>query len=158
MGTEASLADTAIQYWPVVAITLVSIVGAVLVLSLARAIINRRHLQTRERTWLEITPPSSIAKTPEATEQLFSVIHGTRAARPLKDKFIGRSPTYSFEIVSTRKEGIRYLLQLEKSKSKSIQKAITSYIPDSKVKEISRDDTTADKVIEFKENGHYVLP
>ena len=53
MGTEASLADTAIQYWPVVAITLVSIVGAVLVLSLARAIINRRHLQTREMTWLD---------------------------------------------------------------------------------------------------------
>ena len=158
MGSETSFADTALQYWPVVAITLASIVGAVFVLLLVQAIINRRHLRAREMTWLEITPPSSIAKTPEATEQLFSVIHGTRAARPLKDKLIGRSPTYSFEIVSTRKEGIRYLLQLEKSKSKSIQKAITSYIPDSKVKEISRDDTTADKVIEFKENGHYVLP
>jgi hypothetical protein len=104
----------------------------VLVLSLIRAIVNRRYLRAREMAWLEITPPSSIAKTPEATEQLFSVIHGTRAARPLKDKLIGRSPTYSFEIVSTRKEGIRYLLQLEKSKSKSIQKAITSYIPYSK--------------------------
>ena len=125
MGSETSLADTAIQYWPVAAITLVSVVGIVLVLSLIRVIINRRHLRTREMAWLEITPPSSIAKTPEATEQLFSVIHGTRAARSLKDKLLGRSPAYSFEIVSTRKEGIRYLLQLEKSKSKSIQKAIT---------------------------------
>lgn len=158
MGSESSLADTALQYWPVAAITLVSIVCAVLIFLAVRTVLNRRYLHVREMTWLEITPPSTIAKTPEATEQLFSVIHGTRAARPLKDRLLGRSPTYSFEIVSTRKAGIRYLLQLEKLKSKSIQKAITSYIPDSKVKEISCNDTTADKVIEFKENGHYILP
>lgn len=158
MGSETSLADTALQYWPVVAISLASLVSVLLALSLLQVIVNRRFLRSRETVWLEITPPSSIAKTPEATEQLFSVIHGTRAARPLKDKFLGRSPTYSFEIVSTRKEGIRYLLQLEKFRSKSIQKAITSYIPDSKVKEIDYHATDADKVIEFKENGHYVLP
>ena len=158
MGSETSLADTALQYWPIVAISLASLVSVLFALLLLQVIVNRRHLRSREMTWLEITPPSSIAKTPEATEQLFSVIHGTRAARPLKDKFLGRSPTYSFEIVSTRKEGIRYLLQLEKFRSKSIQKAITSYIPDSKVKEIDYHATDADKVIEFKENGHYVLP
>jgi hypothetical protein len=45
----------------------------------------------------------------------------------------------SFEIVSTRKDGIRYLLQVEKTRSKNIQKVITSYIPDSKVKEIERE-------------------
>lgn len=158
MGSESSLADTALQYWPVAAITLVSIVCAVLIFLVARTALNRRYLHVREMTWLEITPPSTIAKTPEATEQLFSVIHGTRAARPFKDKLLGRLPTFSLEIVSTRKEGIRYLLQLETLRSKSIQKAITSYIPDSKVKEVSRNNTDADKVIEFRENGHYVLP
>ena len=158
MGSESSLADTALQYWPVVAIALASIICGVLIFLVVRTALNRRYLHVRETTWLEITPPSTIAKTPEATEQLFSVIHGTRAARPFKDKLLGRSPTFSLEIVSTRKEGIRYLLQLEKSRSKSIQKAIISYIPDSKVKEVSRDNTDADKVIEFRENGHYVLP
>lgn len=158
MGSESSLADTALQYWPVAAVTLASIVCVVLIFLAVRTVLNRRHLHVREMTWLEITPPSTIAKTPEATEQLFSVIHGTRAARPFKDKLLGRSPTFSLEIVSTRKEGIRYLLQLEKSRSKSIQKAISSYIPDSKVKEVSRDNIDADKVIEFRENGHYVLP
>ena len=57
MGSETSFADAALQYWPVVAITLASIVGAVLVLSLIRAIVNRRYLRAREMTWLEITPP-----------------------------------------------------------------------------------------------------
>lgn len=158
MSRELSLTAIVFSYWLVTVKILAPLISIVLVFLLVRTITNRRHLRTREMTWLEITPPSTIAKTPEATEQLFSVIHGTRAARALRDKLLGRSPTFSFEIVSTRKDGIRYLLQLEKSRSKSIQKAITSYISDSKVKEISYEDTTADKVIEFKENGHYVLP
>ncbi len=108
--------------------------------------------------WLELTPPSSVEKTPEATEQLFSVIHGARAARYLKDKALNRSPVMSFEIVSTRKEGIRYLVQIEKSRSKNVQKVITSYVPDSKVKEVSHEDMVGNDVIEFKETGHYVLP
>ncbi len=108
--------------------------------------------------WIEITPPSSISKTPEATEQLFSVVHGMRTVRSLQEKLLARTPTMSFEIVSTRKDGIRYLLQIEKYRSDSMQKMITSYIPDAKVKEVEREDTPSDRVIEFTETGHYVLP
>lgn len=123
-----------------------------------RIFINRRYLKSREMVWLEITPPSNIAKTPEATEQLFSVVHGTRAARTMREKILDRAPVMSFEIVSTRKEGIRYLIQVERYRSKSVQKIITSYIPDSKVKEIEHETTDADSMLEFKETGHYVLP
>lgn len=124
----------------------------------ARVLINRHYLLGRHMIWLEITPPASIAKTPEATEQLFSVIHGVRAARQFREKLFNRAPVMSFEIVSTRKDGIRYLLQTEASRSKNIQKTIASYIPDSKVKEIKRSMGSVDQVIEFKETGHYVLP
>lgn len=158
MDAIADYITVSIRYWPVVAIAAASIVCLVVIWRIVRAIINRRYLKQREMTWLEITPPSSIAKTPEATEQLFSVLHGTRAARSLKERIINRSPVMSFEIVSTRKDGIRYLLHLEKYRSSSVQKAITSYIPDSKVKEVSRDTDGSYSVIEFKETGHYVLP
>lgn len=158
MDAIADYITVSIRYWPVVAIAAASIVCLVVIWRIVRAIINRRYLKQREMTWLEITPPSSIAKTPEATEQLFSVLHGTRAARSLKERIINRSPVMSFEIVSTRKDGIRYLLQIEKYRSSSVQKAITSYIPDSKVKEVSRDTDGSYSVIEFKETGHYVLP
>lgn len=158
MDAIADYITVSIRYWPVVAIAAASIVCLVVIWRIVRAIINRRYLKSREMTWLEITPPSSIAKTPEATEQLFSVLHGTRAARSLKERMINRSPVMSFEIVSTRKDGIRYLLQIEKNRSSSVQKAITSYIPDSKVKEVSRDTDGLYSVIEFKETGHYVLP
>lgn len=150
--------DTLNRHWQLVVGAIAVAIILWLVFLVVRAIINRRHLFSRDMVWLEITPPANIAKTPEATEQLFSVIHGARAARQLKDRFYSRSPVMSFEIVSTRKDGIRYLVQVEKARSKNLRKAITSYIPDSKVKEIEHGNADADKVIEFKETGHYVLP
>lgn len=146
------------RYWQLIPLTVVAVIVLWCVLTIVRRVANWRHLLRRNMVWLEITPPANITKTPEATEQLFSVIHGARSARQLKEKLYDRSPVTSFEITSTRRNGIRYLMQVEKSRSKNIQKAITSYIPDSKVKEIEYDGVEIDKAIEFKETGHYVLP
>ncbi len=148
---------TSINWW-----MLAYIAGGVAVVALATSvallILNRRHLKKRDMVWLEITPPSSIARTPEATEQLFSVIHGMYAARKFKDKFLGRSPVFSFEITSTKQQGIRYLVQVERSVSQSIQKTIAAYVSDAKVKEIDTPESQRMQVAEFKQTGHYVLP
>lgn len=122
------------------------------------AVLNRRWLIGRPTEWIEITPPASITKTPEATEQLFSVIHGQHAARTLKDRVLHRLPVMSFEIVSTRKNGIRYLVQVEASQSSGLQKTITAYVPDAKVNVVQRTMDASTEVIEFKETGHYILP
>lgn len=144
--------------WQLILALLGIFTGVVFVLLITRAIMWRRYLLRRDMVWLEITPPSTITKTPEATEQLFSVIHGTRAARSLKDKLLARSPVMSFEIVSTKRDGIRFLLQTERRYSSMTQKIIASYVPDSKVKEVERALSPADSVLEFKETNHYVLP
>ena len=128
------------------------------VVRLALLLLNRRSLKHRQMMWLEITPPASVAKTPEATEHLFTVIHGGRAARQLKDKFLGRMPVTSFEIVSTKKDGIRYLVQVESTQSSNLQKTILSYLPDSKVREVALPIQEQVSVIEFKQTKHYVLP
>lgn len=157
MDTTSYL-NAIVGHWQLIVTILAAIVVMWWVLLLVRVLLNRRYLLQRHVVWLEITPPAKIVKTPEATEQLFSVLHGNRAARSFKERLLNRSPVMSFEIVSTRKDGIRYLLQVEKSRSKNTQKAITSYVPDSKVREVERDLSEPDKVIEFKQTGHYVLP
>jgi len=119
---------------------------------------NHWYLKHREMVWLELTPPASITRTPEATEQLFSVIHGLYAARRFKDKLLGRKPVFSFEIVSTKQDGIRYLIQVEKSLSQSLQKTISAYVSDAKVKQVNVVGQTIDGVIEFKEMAHYIFP
>lgn len=158
MDTQPNYFATAIQYWPAAVIFIIataSIIGLLLIIKLA---FNRHHLLHRDMVWLEITPPSNVAKTPQATEQLFSVLHGMHAARSLREKLLGYSPTMSFEITSTRKDGIRYIIQVEKKYSKTVQKAITSYIPESKVTKITHQDMGIDKAIEFRETNHYILP
>ncbi|TXG77774.1 DUF87 domain-containing protein [Patescibacteria group bacterium] len=125
---------------------------------LVRAAINRRYLTRRTMVWLELTPPAQLEKTPESTVQLFSVIHGLRAARSLKERILNRTPVLDFEIVSTKRDGIRYLVQVEQSISDIVQKAITAYVPDARVKEIDYEPPTAKSVIEFKQQHHYVLP
>ena len=158
MDTYTHYVEPALRYWPLAVAIVGSVVGVIALFLLIRIIANRRYLSHRDMVWLEITPPSNIAKTPQATEQLFSVLHGARAARHLKEMLYNRSPVMSFEIASTRNDGIRYLLQVERSRSANVQKTVTSYIPDSKVKEIKRQSTDVDSVIEFQEVGHYVLP
>ncbi|MFZ1249959.1 MAG: DUF87 domain-containing protein [Candidatus Microsaccharimonas sp.] len=147
-----------VDYWVEIVSIAIDVALLVLVMVFVVHLINRRHLKYRDMSWLEVTPPASVTKTPEATEQLFSVIHGMYAARHLKDKVLGRSPVLSFEITSTKKDGIRYLVQVEKALSQSLQKTITAYVPDAKVKEIEAPDQLVDRVIEFRETGHYVLP
>jgi hypothetical protein len=150
--------DYIVANWQLILIVAATATVAVVVMVLIRALLWRSYLLKRETVWLEITPPASIAKTPEATEQLFSVIHGTRAARRLSDKLLGRSPVSSFEIVSSRRDGIRFLVRVNREQSSFIEKVIASYIPNSQVKEINHRAGQADRVIEFRETGHYVLP
>lgn len=157
MDTPAYLTALA-ERWLVIAIFFLVILILALTVSGMILYLNRRYLKRRHMVWLEITPPASITKTPEASQQLFSVIHGLRAARHIKDRILKRTPVLGFEITSTKSQGIRYLIQVERSHSASVQKAITAYIPDSKVNEVDYSSEPPEQVVEFKQRNHYVLP
>lgn len=147
-----------LNHWLSFAITLAVIVVGYWIFHLTLALLNRRHLISRSTEWLELTPPASIAKTPAATEQLFSVVHGLRASRRMKERLLHRAPVMSFEIDSTKAEGIRYLIHVDTRYSQAVQKSIASYIPDSKVQTIEGPHQNLTRVIEFKQLSHYVLP
>jgi hypothetical protein len=140
------------------AIAIICLAALVFLVIFIIRLFNRRHLKHREMIWLELTPPASITRTPEATEQLFSVIHGLYAARRFKYKLLGRKPVFSFEITSTKQDGIRYLIQVEKSLSQGLQKTISAYVSDAKVKQVDGPESTINGVIEFKQTAHYIFP
>lgn len=158
MDDAVRVIDTASSYWQLTLIIIAIVTVIAILYMTATEAANRVHLRRRKSIWLEVTPPTSIAKTPEATEQLFSVIHGTKSARALRDKLLRRFPVFIFEIVSTRKDGIRFFIQTEQAQSVMMQKMIASYIPDSRVKEVDRKVSPVNKVIDFKQTNHYVLP
>ena len=114
----------------------------------------------RETLLLELTPPASVNKSPLDTEQLFRVLHGTMNGQSIIHRAIGRGSIMSFEIVSTKEQGIRYVLQVERRSASSIRQAIISYLPEVKISDAT-DYLTLNKnykVVSFKQTGHYAFP
>lgn len=150
--------DTIITNWRTILAIVVSSLAAFALVMLLRFGINRTALKRRSTQWLEIIPPANVAKTPGATQHLFTVLHGLRATRTIPERLLGRLPVMSCEIVSTKQSGIRFLLQVDAQHSQTVQKTITSYIPDAKVNEIESPSQAYESAISFRQQKHYVLP
>lgn len=123
-----------------------------------RALINRRHYKSRDMVWLEVTPPAQATITPQATEQLFAVLHNLRASRSMRERVLNREPAMSFEITSTKRDGIRYLVQVESRHAGLFEKAIASYVPHAKVSAVEASDHYFDHVTDFIQTNHHIIP
>ena len=80
---------------------------------------------------LELTPPSKTTKQPQSIEQLYVLMHQLGHKSRLN-----RNDRFSLEIVSTRHEGIRYVVRIPKDLEDNFKSQITSYMPDIKFKKI----------------------
>lgn len=113
---------------------------------------------------LELTPLASTKKTAYTTQQLFSVIHSLGVQKTFSDKLLGRKILFSFEIVSTQEQGIRYLLRTRKQDASNVKRSIMSYLPHGEVKIVQeylpdkRKDSQRPKVIEFSLSRHFAYP
>jgi GTPase SAR1 family protein len=118
-----------------------------------------------KQTILEITPPSLTEKESYTTEQLFSLIQSLGKSS-LKDKLLGKKIYFSLEIVSTRSEGIRYLIRTTPEKASILRKTLISYLPQITIKEIkdylpeSLEELKKKeyKIIDFKLANHFAFP
>ncbi len=125
-----------------------------------------RALLKGKQTILEITPPSLTEKESYTTEQLFSLIQSLGKQRSLKDKLLGKKIYFSLEIVSTRSEGIRYLIRTTPEKASILRKTLISYLPQITIKEIkdylpeSLEELKKKeyKIIDFKLANHFAFP
>lgn len=137
--------------------TVIALFLAVLTLKLLEAY----RLLKQQVTYLKLTPPAFNDKTPLATEQLFSVLHGLEATRTLTDKLLRRKVVLSLEVVSSRDAGIRFIICVPKADEALLQQNIASYLPDVRIKK-TKDYLPASlktaRVVEFKQTGHFAYP
>ncbi len=128
-----------------------------------------------EKKFLELTFPSNTSKSAYATEQLYTLLH-TLARR--KDGFLeimfGNKKEYSLEIVSTKNEGIRYILAANPKSIDIIKRSLLSFLPGLKIKEIgdyltnipalnveqedTKDEKTHVGIVELALSSDFVLP
>lgn len=123
-------------------------------------LLDVRRLLKQRSVFLELTPPANANKTPQATKHLFSVLHGLEASRTLLDKLLRRKVAFSLELVSTKQEGIRYVLRVPENDAATFEQAILSYLPDAKMRRVEDflPDGINGRVLELRQTGHFAYP
>jgi hypothetical protein len=148
------------KYLPWILGCIAGLILLIAIVALITKLLNWRWLMKRKLVRLELTPPASVGRTPEATQKLFAVIHGFRNIRPMREKLLHRQTTIAFEIDSTHEGGVRYVTQIDKRLAASLHQAVNSYLPEVKVAIISNIEVIEPhaRVVTFKQTGHYAFP
>lgn len=139
-------------------------VVAILCADLARRYYNFRHHLNRKNVVLELTPPAFARKSPRATEHLFTVLHTIGLSRSFRERLLGRTSSFSFEVLSTRSGGIQYLVRLAAQDIPVFEQQLAAYMPDVQFKEIpDYVDAVLNagipvNIMEFKQARHFAFP
>ena len=141
---------------------LIVIVALILFLFILYIFIKYRMVLGEEYGLLEITPPYESLQSALSTTKLFSVIHSLESQSTFIERFFYIKKTISCELVSSKEEGIRYILRVSKKDSVSIKKSINAYLSKIEIKEtqdyLSLTTNNEWRVQEFKLTKPFAFP
>ncbi|MFA6492596.1 MAG: DUF87 domain-containing protein [Patescibacteria group bacterium] len=125
-------------------------------------LIDLIHQLRQKYIYLEVTPPLVTEISSVSTSELFNLVAGLLNQRSWYDKVILKRSSFSFEIVSTKEKGIRYILQAPESIAQVIEKNMRAYIPGIKIQEASdylpENIALNRRITEYKLAKHFSLP
>ncbi len=87
------------------------------------------RLHTAKHVYLEIKPLKKTELNPYSTEQLFNLFHSITNQRSFIERIFRVTKSISLEIVSTKADGIRYVIRAPQSLSGLIKNSLLSYLP-----------------------------
>ncbi len=162
-----------INFYPLIMLAVVCLLGYILVLFVFQLLAGVRYgigkfQKVPPKVFLELTFPSDTTKSAYATEELYRLLHTLSRQKSFWDNVLQRKNGYSLEIVSTRNEGIRYLLAAEPNVIETIQYSLRSYLPGIRIRVVhdyldpylkhEDDNPKCMGLEEFKLSGHFALP
>lgn len=154
------LTDYISPYLPYLIITLGVLVAASLVFHLLRLWLVWKEAK-RPYVLLEVSPLTTTEQSSFTTTQLFLSVHGLLKQRSWLMRILDIYKSYSFEIVSSKDKGIRYLLRVCDEDASIVKKNLISYLPGIVVKE-SEDyvDSINSKphLLELNLSHHFAFP
>lgn len=120
-------------------------------------------LNKQPQTIFKVKPLRITEQNPYTTEQLFNLIHSLAKQADWLHRFFNVYKSYSLEIVSTKDEGIRYLIRVNRHDADLIKKNLLSYLPGLTV--TKTDDYLSSslnkfpyKATEYKLANHFAFP
>lgn len=96
---------------------------------IALYLIRLKKVVTDEFVYLEVKPTDKTLKSPLSTDQLLTVLHSIVRKQSLWEKLIHFKRNISFELVSTKQSGIRYIFRVPKNNISVIKKTLLAYLP-----------------------------
>ena len=146
---------------PIIYLLLIVVLVLAFKLIIKLFVVHSKLLQ--RYTVFEVKPLQTTEQSSYTTQQLFNLIHGLARQRTFWDRIVNNQKSYSFEIVSKKNEGIRYLIRINQDDAELIRRNLLSYLPGIVINEVS--DYLADtltnyprKVTEFKISNHFAFP
>ena len=91
-----------------------------------------RHLR-EPFLFLEITPPANAKVSANSTTELFGQIYTLLSQGRIWDRIFLKSASTSFEIISSKKGGIRYIVRAPEYRANNIEKSFKAYLPSCKI-------------------------
>jgi hypothetical protein len=155
--------------WPVFIFALILLLIKVfkhsshLLPTLAGKVIPKKYLPKEEKIFLELSFPADTSKSSYATEQLYTLVHTLARQKNFLQRLTKYKKHYSLEIVSTKSEGIRYVLVAPSFEADIIKRSLLSYLPGIKIREINDyleklvSPESLLNVIELKLSNHFAL-
>lgn len=120
-------------YWiPIV----ISCLFVILFLYICLQLLKIRIKLKEKRTFLEVVPTSYSTQSSFSTEQLFTILHSLEKPTSLLAGLIKIKQTVSCELVSTKEDGIRYILSVPSEDASVIKKSLLAYLPGIQIKEV----------------------
>jgi len=118
------------------------------------------RIHRRRKVFIEITPPRELSLSPRATEQFFTIFYNLGMTKRFRHKMLRYNKVSSLEVISTKKEGIRFVVGINEGDANSVERSIAAFMKDAKIKRISdpifrSNDYT--KVKEFKQAKHFAF-
>ncbi len=86
-------------------------------------------LHKAKHVFLEIKPLKKTELNPYSTEQLFNLFHSITSQKTLLERLFGVSKSISLEIVSTKTDGIKYVIRTPQQLASLIKNSLLSYLP-----------------------------
>ncbi len=119
------------------------------------------QLNQQKKILIEVTPLRETEQSSYSTQQLFRLLHSLGNQRSWLHRFFDLYQSYSLEIVATKQEGIRYLLQIPEDDYSVIKKSLFSYLPGVKVSSVDDYLDTAKgmtHVSQFVQSSNFAIP
>lgn len=136
----------------------------ILCADILRRIYNFRALLSETSVLLQLIPPTVSHKTPHSTEQLLKILAAIDLDRSLKDRLLGRHGSLSLEVVSSRNDGIRFIVRVAHSNIDTFKRQIAVYMPELKFRDVvdylepTLRARKVTRLMEYRQALHFAYP